>query len=512
MASVSRSSGRKRGPSPEIQIATGASHDGAPLHTRLYRQLREHILGGALGNGARLPSARTLAADLGVSRNTVESAFDQLVAEGFVVRRVGFGTMVADSLSDVAPFPGPRLTSSPSRTPILPPKAPARLGRRGLLMAQLGRAEIEADPETLPCTTDIEGFPRRTWNRFMARQARRGGATLLGSRPQQGSAELREQIAQYASLARGLRCEPDQVLVVSSTQQAIDLAARVLLDPGDTAFVEEPGYPSARAALLAAGAIVRLTPVDESGVVVSRLPKSPGRHLLYLTPSHQFPTGVTLALSRRLALLAWAAATGGFIIEDDYDSEFRFDGRPLAALQALDKSERVLYVGTYNKVLFPGLRLAYLVLPRPLVESFTAARRITDGYSSPLAQACLAEFMASGHFAGYMREARRHYAERSAMLVERARKVWGSAVRLGPASTGLHLVAHLDPSLDDRAIARSGQVLGMGVAALSRYYAGRHKKRGLLLSYGAASPSAIAECIDRLEPHVTARPRPAARK
>jgi GntR family transcriptional regulator/MocR family aminotransferase len=295
--------------------------------------------------------------------------------------------------------------------------------------------------------------------------------------------------------------------VVSSTQQAIDLAGRVLLDPGDTAFVEEPGYPSARAALLAAGASVRLAPVDEEGVIVEKLGASPGRHLLYLTPSHQFPTGVTLTLPRRLALLARAAATEGFILEDDYDSEFRFDGRPLAALQALDQGGRVLYVGTYNKVLFPGLRLAYLVLPKSLVEPFAAARRITDGYSSPLAQECLAEFMASGHFGGYMREARQHYAERSAFLVDRARRVWGEAASLGPASTGLHLVAHLDPGLDDVAIARSVQIPGMSVAALSRYYAGRHKKRGLLLSYGAASPAAIAECVDRLAPHVTARPK-----
>ena len=507
MARASRNSGRKRGLSPEIQIATGASHDGAPLHTRVYRQLREHILRGALTRGARLPSARALAADLGISRNTVETAFDQLVAEGFVARRVGFGSVVADSLGDIAPFSKSRQAPSARGAQTPPSASPARLGRRGLLMTELGRAEIAADPEALPCTTHIEGFPRKTWNRFMARQARRGGAAILGSRPQQGSAELREQIAQYAALARGLRCEAGQVLVVSSTQQALDLAARVLLDPGDTAFVEEPGYPSARAALRAAGANVRVAPVDEDGVVAEKLPVARGRHILYLTPSHQFPTGVTLTLSRRLALLARADATGGFILEDDYDSEFRFDGRPLAALQALDTNGRVLYIGTYNKVLFPGLRLAYLVLPKSLVEPFTAARRITDGYSPPLAQACLAEFMASGHFGGYMREARQHYAQRSALLVEEATKAWGDAVALGPASTGLHLVAHLDPGLDDQAIAHAVQIPGMGVAALSRYYAGPHKKRGLLLSYGAASPEAIAECVNRLTPHVTARPK-----
>ena len=498
---------RKRGFSPQIQIATGASHDSAPLHTRLYRQLREHILGGALGPGARLPSARMLAADLGISRNTVESALDQLVAEGFVVRRVGVGSMVADSLNEAAPFTKPRPTHLP-RGAVRPtaPALPSRLGRRGALMFELGQSEIDADPESVPCTTHIEGFPRKIWNRFMARQSRRGGADLLGSRPQQGSLELREQIAEYATLARGLRCEPDQVVVVNSTQQAIDLAARVLLDPGDEALFEEPGYPSARAALRAAGAQVRLIPVDEEGIEVEQLKAARGRKILYLTPSHQFPTGVTLTLSRRLALLAWAERTGAWIIEDDYDSEFRFDGRPLAALHALDQHARVLYVGTYNKVLFPGLRLAYLILPKTLVGAFTAARRITDGHSSPLSQACLADFMSSGHFASYMREARQHYARSSAFLVSRAKEAWGEAVRLGPASTGLHLVAHLDKHLDDRAIARSVQVHRMGVAALSRYYAGKRKRSGLLLSYGAASLPAIAECVSRLTPLVTASP------
>lgn len=371
-------------------------------------------------------------------------------------------------------------------------------------MFELGQAEIDADPESVPCTTHIEGFPRRIWNRFMARQSRRGGADLLGSRPQQGSLELREQIAEYATLARGLRCEPDQVVVVSSTQQAIDLAARVLLDPGDEALVEEPGYPSARAALRAAGAQVRLIPVDEEGIEVERLKAARGRRILYLTPSHQFPTGVTLTLPRRLALLAWAERTGAWIIEDDYDSEFRFDGRPIAALHALDQHDRVLYVGTYNKVLFPGLRLAYLILPKTLVGAFTAARRITDGYSSPLSQACLADFMASGHFASYMREARQHYARSSAFLVTRAKEAWGEAVRLGPASTGLHLVAHLNGGLDDRAIARAVQVHSMGIAALSRYYAGERRRSGVLLSYGAASLPAIAECVFQLTPLVTA--------
>jgi GntR family transcriptional regulator / MocR family aminotransferase len=495
---------RQHGPSPEIQIVSGVGRDEAPLHTRIYRQLREHILSNALTPGARLPSARTLASDLGVSRNTVESAFDQLVAEGFVIRRVGAGSEVAQSLAEAVPFARlkPQRVTRAKPPAIAPAPAPL-LSSRGSLMRDLGQAEIDTDGENGACATDIAGFPRRTWNRFLARQARKGGLSLLAPAPQRGLPELRRQIAEYAALTRGLRCEPEQVLVVSSTQQAIDLAARVLLDPGDEALIEEPGYPSARAALLAAGARIQFVSVDGDGLEVHDLPARPGRRLLYLTPSHQFPLGVTLALARRLAVLRWAAETGAWVLEDDYDSEFRYDGRPLAALHALDTADRVIYVGTYNKVLFPGLRLAYLILPKALVDSFAAARRLTDGYSSPLAQAALAEFMASGQFAAYIRQARQHYSERRDILVTLARKAWGDLVPLGPSATGVHLVAHLPSTKDDASIARSAAGTGLGVAPLSRYYAGPKRGSGLLLSYGSSSDTAIAAGVERLTPMVT---------
>lgn len=506
----------RRGLVPEIQIATGASHDGAPLHTRIYRQLREHILSGALRPGARIPSGRTLAADLGVSRNTVESALDQLVAEGFVVRRVGAGTEVAASLSEVAPFPIPRPQPS-GRPPRGSPPAPARprLAARGALLARLGAIELAVDGRSEPFATHIEGFPRLHWARLMTRRARRDGTALLGTTPPRGLTELCRQISEYAALARGLRCTPEQVVIVNSTQQALDLAARVLLDPGDDALMEDPGYPGARAAFRAAGARVRPVPVDDDGARVDRLPETRARRLLYLTPSHQFPLGVTLSLARRLALLAWAGRTGAWIVEDDYDSEFRSDGRPLAALQALDTGGRVLYVGTCNKVLFPGLRLAYLILPASLVDAMTAARRMTDGGSAPLAQATLAEFMASGQFAAYLRQARLHYAARRALLLEHAAS-WGPAVRLGPSVTGLHVVVHLPAGTNDVAVAAAVRQPGLGVSPLSRYYAGTRARRGLLLFYGSASEPAIvaaAQAIrDRFPRPGIGEPRGAQRR
>jgi GntR family transcriptional regulator/MocR family aminotransferase len=483
---------RPRGASSRIDLLAAPGEEDVPLYLRIYRQLREHILSGSLEPGARLPSARMLARDLGVSRNTVEAAFAQLVDEGFVDRRVGAGSVVVESLGEAAPFATLR---SPAK--VRPsPSAPPRLGKRGTAILELGRAEIGSDSGTGAWATNAPAFPWRAWNRLLAREARRLGPTLLGAFPQAGLKELRVQVAKYASLARGVRCEAEQVLVVNSTQQAIDLAARLLLDPHQQALIEDPCYPSAFAALVAAGAKVRGVPVDEDGAVVDGLPKA---GLIYVTPSHQFPLGVTMSLQRRLALLQWAALHGAWILEDDYDSEFRHDGRPIAALQGLDGAGRVIYIGTFNKVLFPGLRLAYLIVPANLVDAFAAARRIVDGYSAPLAQVVLAEFMGGGQFAGYIRQARQHFASCRDALVESVTTQWGTAVRLGPSSTGLHVVAHLPGRIDDRPLAEQ-PVKGLSVAALSRYYLGRRKKKGLLLGYGTATPDEIRAAIRRLRP------------
>jgi GntR family transcriptional regulator/MocR family aminotransferase len=243
--------------------------------------------------------------------------------------------------------------------------------------------------------------------------------------------------------------------------------------------------------------------VDAEGLRAHRLPRTGRRRrLLYVTPSHQFPLGATLSLARRLAVLNWARETGAWVLEDDYDSEFRYDGRPLAALQALDAAGSVLYVGTCNKVLFPGLRLAYLILPPELVQPFAAARRIADGHSPPLVQAALADFMESGQFAAYVRQAREHYAGTRDALVSRVEQAWADAVTLGPTSTGLHLVAHLPAGTDDRVIALAAPETSLGVAPLSRYYAGPRKAPGLVLSYGAATMAAIATAVERLAPRV----------
>lgn len=491
---------------PALPVLTDDTGTGAPLWARVYRQVREHILGGALRPGTRLPSARTLAADLGVSRNTVEAAFSQLRAEGFVARRVGAGSFVARELPDLlrdAGVAAGRRRVGPAQSLVDAAASLGRLSPRGAKVVASGQVELEADRQPGPCSPDVTGFPLRTWNRLQARAARRAGAAALLPPEAGGLRPLREAIAAHLRLARGVLCLAEQVIIVGSTQQAVDLVARLLLAPGDTALVEDPGYPSARGALEAAGARVRGVPVDGEGVRTDRLPRSHGTRLLYLTPSHQFPLGMTLGLARRLDVIRWAADTGAWVLEDDYDSEYRHDGRPIAAMQGLDPHGRVLYVGSFNKVLFPAARVAYLVVPVALADAFAAGRRLLDGFTPPLLQQTLADFLGEGHYAAHVRQARQRYAAGRDLLVRSITETWGNAVRLGPSEAGLHLVAHLPAGTDDVRIAGAASGAGLGIAPLSSYYLGAGARAGLLLGYGAARPAAIPATIRTLAPHVT---------
>jgi GntR family transcriptional regulator/MocR family aminotransferase len=497
--SASRRASRARA----IAVLTSPERDGRPLYVQLHQQLREHILRGDLAPGSRLPSARTLASDLQVSRNTVEAAIGQLCAEGMVERRVGVGTIVAN-LGAVAPF-ARRMRLAAAGSPPPQKGAPARrreLSRRGERLAAGGQAELDADARTGPCMTDVEIFPARTWHQLLARVAREQDNGLLRTGDVQGDPSLRRAISEHARLTRGVRCTADEVVIVHSTQQALDLTSRLLLADGESVLMEEPGYRSARAVFTASGARVMGIPVDDDGLQAERLRLHRDARLLYLTPSHQYPLGVTLALRRRLETLAWARDAGAWIVEDDYDSEFRYTGRPIAAMQGLDDAERVLYLGTFNKVLFPGIRLAYLILPRALVSGFRAARRLTDGAPSPLVQAALARFLSEGHFAAHLRKARKLYEGRRNLLVERLEQRLGARGRVGMSQTGLHLVVLLPPELDDQSLADAGSGFGLGVEPLSSFYAGGREAssqpRGLLLGFGGASEAAIRRGVDAI--------------
>jgi GntR family transcriptional regulator/MocR family aminotransferase len=472
---------------------------GVPLHRQLYEGLREAILAGRIRPGGRLPSTRALAEDLGASRNTVLAAFGQLLAEGYVEGRVGAGTTVAPTLPETL------LRARPEAGGVRRPGRRPRLSRRGAALvgarAALGRGAGPARPFR-PGLPGLEFFPFELWTRLVARRWRRVPRQLLDYGDPAGYAPLREAIAGYLREARAVRCEAAQVIVVTGAQQAVDLAARVLLDPGDTAWVEDPGYPGARGALVAAGIRPAPVPVDADGLAVRRGARvAPGARLVYVTPSHQYPLGLTMTLPRRLALLEWAARSGAWILEDDYDSEYRYAGRPLAALQGLDPAGRVIYAGTFSKVLFPSLRLGYLVVPADLVDAFVAARALADRHSPSVTQAALADFIDGGHFARHIRRTRALYAERQAALVQAVGRTLDGELEVTPAHAGMHLVGWLPRGVDDRRASRAALAHEVDAPPLSGFRArpARGGERGgLMLGYAAYTPREIDDACLRL--------------
>jgi GntR family transcriptional regulator/MocR family aminotransferase len=453
----------------------------------LYRRIRGAILSGALRPGERLPSTRTLARDLSVSRSTAEEAFAQLVAEGFLERRIGDGTYVAAVLAGRA-VPEPRL-ASPA----------ARLSRRGeALAASSVHADVGRVVPFRGGQPDCAAFPLDTWRRLLSRRLRLRGSSMLGYGDCAGFRPLREAIASYLGPSRGVRCTADDVIVFSSSQQAIDLAGRLLLDPGDAVWMEEPGYPGARAALQAAGGALVPIPVDENGLdVAAGCRAAPRAKLAYVTPSHQYPLGAALSLERRLALLDWASAAGAMVLEDDYDSEFRYQGRPIAAIQGLDRADRVVYVGTFSKVLYPSLRLAYAVVPSSLADPFARARRLLDGHPPVLLQAVVADFIEEGHFGSHLRSMRALYAERRRALQAAVNRELAGEAELGPANAGLHAVLHLARTRDVEVHARA-LALGVDAPPLSALYFGAGRREGLVLGDAALSVRQIHSGISAL--------------
>jgi len=483
---------RSRGLPVPLLEGLARTGDGGSLLARLHARLRKAILDGALAPGAALPASRRLAEDVGLSRNTVEAVYDQLESEGFIERRHGSGSFVSGDLPEreLAPAPAPR-----ERRP--PPPA-SGLSQRGLLMAHPYAGEgAPVGRAFLPTMPALDLFPRQLWARLLARAARAPGPDHLTTGDRAGFRPLREAIAAYVGSTRAVACAPDQVVVLTSSQQAIDLAVRLLTDPGDAVWHEEPGYPAAAAAFRAAGARVVPVPVDDEGLDVAAGQRLvPDARLVYVSPSHQFPTGVAMSLSRRLQLLAWAARTGAFVIEDDYDSEFRFRGRPLASLQGLDEAGRVVYVGTFNKLMFPSLRLAYLVAPPDLAERFVAARGLVDGHSATLAQAALADFIREGHLGSHLRHMRTVYEERRQALVDAVAGL-GGRLTLGPIDGGMHACAYLPPGRDDVAISLAARRVGVELRPLSRLYLGTPRP-GFILGFAAAGPAEIRGAVERL--------------
>ncbi len=466
-----------------------------PLTRQIYEGFRNAIVNGTLRPGQRVPSTRTLAAELGVSRIPALNAFAQLLAEGYFESRVGAGTVISRSMPDQVVLAGPR--------PAVARSSPRRISR-----------DIEALPSVdtvLPWLRNerwgafsvgqpaLDQFPIETWSRLLIRHSRRIPANSLSYGDPMGLRDLREAIAEYLSTARGVRCDAGQIMIVSGSQQALQISSHVLLNRGDQVWVEEPGYRFARNLLSLHGCRVVPVTVDYEGMnVAAGIKRCPKARMALVTPSHQYPLGVTMSAARRFQLLEWAQRSGAWIVEDDYDSEYRYGRSSVASLQGLDNSARVIYTGTFSKVLFPSLRVGYLVIPPDLVERFVAVRFATDISQASFYQAVLADFIREGHFSRHLRRMRLLYSERSSVLVESIRKELGFAVDITGAQAGIHLALTLTRGVSDVEISKRAAARKLWLPSLSPYYLGTPTRTGFILGFGSTPASQIPKAVRKL--------------
>lgn len=457
-----------------------------PQNRQLYRALRELILQGRLQGGQRLPSSRQLATAMQIARNTVLYAFEQLQAEGYVLTRHGAGSYVAETLPD--PSPQGEVT-----TPVENAAGGPYLSRR--VQQVLGGMQMrgfmrERTPAFLPGVPELAQFPHLLWQRIWQRQQRQMPRDWLGYTRAGGHQGLKQVLSDYLRLTRALNCSPEQILITSGTQQSLDLLARALADPGDVAWMEEPGYGGASAALTAAELALCPVPVDDEGLCWER-GDYPVPRLIYVTPSHQYPLGCVMSLSRRRSLLQYAAQQQSWILEDDYDSEFRYDGAPLAALQGLDRAQRVIYMGTLSKACYPGLRLAYLVLPPVLVEPLTRLQARLLREPDYVKQATLAEFIAEGHLASHIRRMRQLYAARQQLLRDSIADGLEAEAALLGGQGGLHVVCPLPVGSKERPLMQQLQQRQVQTPPLGSFHLATPQQSGLVLGYAGVHENDI---------------------
>lgn len=470
-----------------MQLAIPLFRDGEPLFRQVYGGLREAILSGTLRSGDRLPSTRDLAEQLGISRTVVLLAYDQLLAEGFAAGRGGSGTYVSERLAA-------RESRGHGRS------APLRLSR-------FGRAASEAaatvdTPQRQPPTvrydftygrSDLTTFPFAMWRRLLLKQARKASARRFDYGSALGSLELREAICAHLRRSRAVVCDPSEVIVVNGSQQALDLVMRVLVERGDPVVLEDPHYDGTREALRAAGARLRPVLVDRNGLDPAKLPGD--ARLAFVTPSHQFPTGAILTLDRRLALLRWARRRNAIIVEDDYDGEFRYDGRPLESLQGLDAEGRCMYIGTFSRTVFPSLRIGYLVAPRSLVPAFTAAKWLSDLHSATLEQQTLAEFITSGMYERHLRRLRRRNTERRNALLHAIHAFLGDRVEVTGDGAGAQVVLWPKHRVAEEKIVAEAAHRGVGIYGIAHCFLRKPSRPGFMLGYARLNEREIREGI-----------------
>jgi GntR family transcriptional regulator/MocR family aminotransferase len=475
-----------------VQLAIPLSKGRGPLFRQVYLGLRKAILEGTFRADNRLPSTRDLADQLGISRTVALMAYDQLLAEGFVTGRGGSGTYVANDFS-----PSRLITSKKSIKFRLSSFGSAAEDIAGNLNVS-GRKlhSYRYDFAFGRSESDIETFPFETWRRILTRRARKAPVFELDYGPAAGSLALREAICSHLRRSRAVACEPADVIVVNGSQQGLDLVARVLLERGDRVAIENPSYQGTREILLAAGVRLLPVPVDRDGLNPARLPGD--ARICFVTPSHQFPTGAILPLTRRLALLEWTKRKNAVIVEDDYDGEFRYEGQPLESLQGLDAEGRIIYVGTFSRTVFPALRVGYLIVPKSLTAAFTAAKWLNDQHSATLEQQTLAEFIATGGYERHLRRVRRRNTARRAALLDAIQKYLGERVEVTGDGAGAHVVLWPRKRVSEEEIISSAASRGVGIYGISQYYLTQAPRPGFMLGYSRMREGEIREGIRRL--------------
>ena len=470
-----------------------------PMHRQIYEKIRQAILSGEIPSRSRIPSSRSLAAQLGISRMTVVNAYDQLFAEGYLEGRIGVGTFVAGELPDgLLQAPKTRAVETAAFSREL------NLSRQGVQMERdLGEVAREHSADRfVPFQnglTAIDAFPFDTWARIAARWNRHAPPVTLVNGDLAGFHPLRASVTAHLKSARGVRCEPEQVIITSGAQQALALISAVFLERGDEVWMEDPGYTSARSLFALSRTKLIPIPVDEDGLdfkTAKRLSKNP--KLIYVTPSHQYPLGATMSVTRRLSLIETARETGAWIIEDDYDSEYRYSGHPLSSLQGLDQNGRVLYVGTFSKTIFPSLKLGCLVVPPDLVDVFTAARMLNGAHSPLIDQAILAEFISEGHFARHVRRMRTLYEARQKVLIEEVGRNLKGLLEMKSDDAGMHLVGWLPDNLDDRQVAWKAAEVGVRLSPISDHSIKEYPRNGLVFGYAAFDEKQIRGGVAKL--------------
>ena len=474
------------------------------LHTQIYDAYRTAIVTGSLRPRQRIPSTRVLAAELGVSRFPVLNAYAQLLAEGYFESRVGAGTVVSSLLPEQLTSSGPTSSgptrNAPAKARFAPPGSGARRVARHPNLRRFQRFPwFQRQGAFGVGQVAFDQFPLHIWSKLVARRCRNMKAESFQYGDRTGFRLLRETLASYLRTARSLHCEAEQVMIVAGSQQALEISARVLLDPGSSVWVEQPGYRLAQDAFVLNGCNLVPVPIDEEGLdVAAGIRRCPEARAALVTPSHQYPLGVTMSASRRFQLLEWAQATGSWIIEDDYDSEYRYESLPIASLQGLDASARVIYVGTFSKVLFPALRLGYIVIPQDLIEAFLTVRWAMDLGPPSFYQEVLADFIGEGHFARHIRRMRVLYRERRSALVDSIREELGTMVEVLGGEAGMHLTVTLPNQIQDLEIAERAARENLWLWPLSPNYLGEATRSGFVLGFGGTEVAEIPGAVRKL--------------